>query len=49
MQNNNDSTNQVHNDMKKKRKKNNLIDIDPKMDYFAAVGMIHQHIMGLEI
>mmetsp|Transcript_14075 Transcript_14075/g.16308 ORF Transcript_14075/g.16308 Transcript_14075/m.16308 type:complete len:102 (+) Transcript_14075:476-781(+) len=49
VQNSNDSTNKHYNDMSRKRRSNNLIDIDPKMDYFEAVGMIHSHIMSLDI
>ena len=32
-----------------KRRNNNLIEVDPNMDYFEAVGMIHDHIMSLNI
>jgi hypothetical protein len=41
--------NVLHYDLKSKRQNNRLVNIDPEMDYFDAIGMIHQHIMSLEI
>ena len=35
--------------LSKKRDSNQLIEIDPRMDYTSAIGMIHNHIMSLEI
>jgi hypothetical protein len=48
-QNTEGSTNKVQKDLHQKRKTNKLIDIDPRMDYLDAIGMIHEHIMSLEI
>jgi hypothetical protein len=49
IQHNNGPANILQNDLNSKRSQNRLINIDPRMDYFDAIGMIHEHIMGLEI
>jgi hypothetical protein len=49
VQNREGPSNKVQKELFKKRKTNKLIDIDPRMDYFDAVGMIHEHIMSLDI
>lgn len=49
VQSSNDSTNSHVKNLSDKRRNNNLIEINPDMDYFEAVGMIHNHIMSLNI
>lgn len=49
VQHSEDSTNFLVRDHMDKREAGGLIDVDPNMDYLDAVGMIHSHILNLDI